>query len=119
MGNNYSSFEWKNGNRFCQGTMKIENDNLYMTCTDTRDIEWLQDLKKICLQYDVAVKKALCIIEDIGSVATLKKNKIILNLKNYSAGHICKIYFWTDKCVASIKFKECTGVYNINGKINF
>lgn len=114
MGNNIYNFQWYNSDRICNGTMKMENDDLILTCTDTQ-LDWVQDLEKICFHYDKT--KAVCIIEDIGSVLSLKKNKIILKIeKKFSAGHICAIYFWTNKCVATIKLKECTAVY---GKIIF
>ena len=121
MGNVTTYFQWQNNKRFCKGTMKIINDDLILTCTD-KHLEWLQDLTKICFQYD---NKSVCIIDDIGSIATIETNKIILKIEKkytekYSAGHICAIYLWTNKCEAIIKLKECIGLENnTNNNIKF
>lgn len=118
MGNIIYKFGWINQGRICHCTMTIVNDDLILTCTDTQNIEWLQHLEKICFHYDKTIKKTVCIIDDISSVVSVDNNNLILKInKKFSAGHIRTIYFWTDHCVATIKFDA--DLYNIIDKIKF
>ena len=107
MGNDASSiynFEWLNGGRVCQGTVKKKDTNIMVTCTDQNAIKWGNDLQKICLHYN---DKRIVVINRKSHIIAVTPTAIHIVLP--SAGHknLCYISLFTDKCVGKIVIKNC------------